>query len=169
MDTVLIGKFLSELRHEQKLTQEQLGERLGISNKTVSRWENGNYMPPVEMLLELSQLYNVSVNEILSGKRLDDAESKTAAEENLKAVLEESPFSVEDKKRYFTKKWKTDHSLSVVIELLVCAAVILIGLFLKMGIVIIAGEFGSLAVSIINYNRMMSYVERNVYDDHHKK
>ncbi len=49
MDTVKIGKFLSELRREQELTQEQLAEKLGTSNKTISRWENGNYMPPVEM------------------------------------------------------------------------------------------------------------------------
>ncbi|MDE7231422.1 MAG: helix-turn-helix domain-containing protein, partial [Oscillospiraceae bacterium] len=91
MDTVRIGKFLSELRHERELTQEQLGERIGVSNKTVSRWENGNYMPPVEMLMELSNFFGVSINEILSGRRLDDTETKSAAEENLKSVLEESP------------------------------------------------------------------------------
>jgi len=70
MDTVKIGKFLSELRREQELTQEQLAEKLGTSNKTISRWENGNYMPPVEMLMELSKFYGVSINEMLSGKRL---------------------------------------------------------------------------------------------------
>ncbi len=47
MDTVKIGKFLSQLRRERELTQEQLAEKLGTSNKTISRWENGNYMPPV--------------------------------------------------------------------------------------------------------------------------
>ena len=70
MDTVKIGKFLAGLRHERELTQEQLAERLGTSNKTISRWENGNYMPPVEMLAELSEFYGVSINEILSGRRL---------------------------------------------------------------------------------------------------
>ena len=61
MDTVKIGKFLSELRREQELTQEQLAEKLGTSNKTISRWENGNYMPPVEILMELSKFYGVSL------------------------------------------------------------------------------------------------------------
>ena len=61
MDTVKIGKFLSELRREQELTQEQLAEKLGTSNKTISRWENGNYMPPVEMLMELSKFYGGAV------------------------------------------------------------------------------------------------------------
>lgn len=45
MDLVQIGKFIAELRKDQKLTQEQLGEKIGVTNKTVSRWENGNYLP----------------------------------------------------------------------------------------------------------------------------
>ena len=70
MDLVQIGKFIAELRKEQNLTQEQLGEKVGVTNKTVSRWENGNYIPPADILLAMSQLFDVSVNEILSGKRL---------------------------------------------------------------------------------------------------
>ena len=66
VDTVKIGKFISELRRERGLTQEQLAEKLGTSNKTISRWENGNYMPPVEMLMELSKFFEVSINELLS-------------------------------------------------------------------------------------------------------
>ena len=50
MDTIKIGRFLKELRKENKLTQEQLGEKLGVTNKTVSRWETGTYLPPVECL-----------------------------------------------------------------------------------------------------------------------
>ena len=60
MDTVKMGKFLKELRKEKGLTQEQLGEKIGVTNKTVSRWENGNYIPPAECLairLTLSHLY----------------------------------------------------------------------------------------------------------------
>ena len=53
MDMKKIGLFLAELRREKGLTQEQLGEQLSVTNKTISRWENGNYMPPVEMLQEL--------------------------------------------------------------------------------------------------------------------
>ncbi|MDE5729583.1 MAG: helix-turn-helix transcriptional regulator, partial [Clostridia bacterium] len=57
MDMIKIGKFLCELRKEQNLTQEQLGEELGVSNKTISRWEPGTYLPPVEMLQLLSDKY----------------------------------------------------------------------------------------------------------------
>ena len=88
MDTVLTGKFLKMLRKEKGLTQEQLGEKVGVTNKTVSRWETGNYMPPVECLSILSDLYGVSINEIISGKRLDSDEFTEAAEDNLKGALE---------------------------------------------------------------------------------
>lgn len=54
---------MKELRKEKGLTQEQLGEKVDVTNKTVSRWENGNYMPPVECLLILSDIYGVSIND----------------------------------------------------------------------------------------------------------
>ena len=88
MDTVMTGHFLKELRKEKGLTQEQLGEKVGVTNKTVSRWETGNYMPPVECLSILSDLYGVSINEIVSGKRLASEEFTEAAEDNLKGALE---------------------------------------------------------------------------------
>ena len=53
MDMVKMGSFLAELRKEHSLTQAELGDKLGVTNKTISRWETGNYMPPVEMLEEL--------------------------------------------------------------------------------------------------------------------
>ena len=57
MDTKKIGTFLKELRNENGMTQEQLGEKIGVTNKTVSRWENGIFLPPVDILLAISQLF----------------------------------------------------------------------------------------------------------------
>ena len=48
MDMKKIGVFLAELRKDRNLTQDELGEKIGVTNKTVSRWENGNYLPPVK-------------------------------------------------------------------------------------------------------------------------
>ena len=80
MDMKLIGRFLSELRKSHGMTQEQLGERLGVTGKTISRWETGNYLPPVDMLLELSRMYDLSINELLTGKKLTAEEDHEAAE-----------------------------------------------------------------------------------------
>ena len=163
MDTVRIGKFLSELRRERELTQEQLGERIGVSNKTVSRWENGNYMPPVEMLLELSNFYGVSINEILSGRRLADTETKSAADENLKSVLEESPFSLQEKKSYFTKKWKKEHWYTFVIPSVIAIAFIIVCSVLDNPIGVALGCLIPVPARIVSYNRMMAYVEGKIF------
>ncbi len=103
MDMQKIGIFLSELRKEKNLTQEELGEGIGVTNKTVSRWGNGNYLPPVEILQILSKKYDVSINEILSGERLDDEKFKTKAEENISTALENSTFDLKEKKMVFEK------------------------------------------------------------------
>ena len=83
MDVKITGTFLKQLRKENNMTQEQLGEYIGVTNKTVSRWETGNYIPPVEYLILLSDIYNISINEILAGKRVENDKIKEVADENI--------------------------------------------------------------------------------------
>ena len=79
MDMTKIGAFLAQLRKEQNLTQAELGEALGVSNKTVSRWETGSYLPPVEMLQALSERYGVGVGEAIAA-RIEQGEKLFADE-----------------------------------------------------------------------------------------
>ncbi len=88
MNTKKVGQFLKLLRNDKNMTQEQLGDRIGVTNKTVSRWETGNYMPPVECLVMLSDIYQISINEILAGERVSVDNFKEKADENLAIVLE---------------------------------------------------------------------------------
>ena len=87
MDQIKIGKFIATLRKEKDLTQEQLGEKLGVTNKTISRWENGNYMPDIEMLSLLSKEFDVSINELISGERLLLDDFKKAADNPMRWML----------------------------------------------------------------------------------
>ena len=89
MDIQKIGEFLKELRKQNNMTQEQLGERVGVTNKTISRWETGKYMPPIECLKLLSDIYQISINEILTGEKLNEENYKKAAENNIALTLEE--------------------------------------------------------------------------------
>ena len=89
MDTKKVGIFLKHLRSERGLTQEQLGERIGVTNKTISRWETGNYLPPAECLILLSEIYGVSINEILAGERVAREEFVEIAEKNITSTLKE--------------------------------------------------------------------------------
>ena len=83
MDQMQTGKFIAELRKEKSLTQAQLGELVGVTNKTVSRWENGNYMPDLAVLQSLCAVLDVTINEMISGRRLDEADFRRQADNNL--------------------------------------------------------------------------------------
>lgn len=93
MDMKKIGVFLKELRKEQGLTQEELGEKLGVTNKTISRWETGVYLPPVECLKLLSEEYGLTINELLCGQRLEEQSYQSAAEQTIASALERSEWS----------------------------------------------------------------------------
>jgi len=69
MDQVEIGSFLRILRKEKGLTQEQLAEKFNLAGRTISRWENGNNMPDLSILVELADFYDVDIREIIDGER----------------------------------------------------------------------------------------------------
>lgn len=69
MDQERIGRFITECRKEKKLTQSELADKLGITDKAISKWENGRCMPDISLLKELCSILGVSINELLSGER----------------------------------------------------------------------------------------------------
>lgn len=83
MDQIKIGKFISSLRKEKGYTQEQLAEKLNVSNKSISRWENGNTMPDLSLMPKLCELLEISINELLSGERIESDEYQKKLEENI--------------------------------------------------------------------------------------
>lgn len=164
MDLVQIGKFIAELRKEQKLTQEQFGEKLGVTNKTVSRWETGTYLPPADILLMISQLFNVSINEIICGKRLTMEEYKEAAEINLANTLKSSSFSLKEKIDFYKTKWLKEH-IAIMVLIGVCIiGIMLTGILCKQDLLITIAVLLIPVAHIWRYNIMMAYVERNAYD-----
>ena len=89
MDQRKTGQFIAEMRKEQGLTQKELAEKLLISDKTVSKWECGNGLPEVSLMLPLCEILQISVNELLTGKRLHSSEYKKSAEDNLMKLINE--------------------------------------------------------------------------------
>lgn len=168
MNQIKIGKFIAALRKEKGMTQEQLGEKLGVTNKTVSRWENGNYMPDVEMLSLLSEEFGVSINELISGERIMAEDFRKAADINLVTALNNSTFTLKEKIAFFKKKWLHEH-ISTIALCIVAWIGIIIWTALKLrgsDAYPLLGTIGSM-LAIIFYmvlrNRMMIYVERHVY------
>lgn len=86
MDQKKIGRFLKELRKEKQLTQEALSEILGVSGRSISRWENGVNMPDLDLVIELANYYDVSIDEILDGERNNEMINKKDEEMILKVA-----------------------------------------------------------------------------------
>ena len=166
MDMTKMGAFLQTLRKEQGLTQEQLGEKLHISSKTISRWETGTYMVPVDMLLALSELYGVSMNELVAGERLTPEELPAKAEENLAAVMKENAaFHLEERKDYWQRKWLTDHRWTIALLVGVFAAASLLFLSLDKVKPVAFISLISMGLAVFLRNRRDDYVEHHLYDD----
>ena len=83
MDQIKIGKFIAYCRKEQGMTQAVLAEKLGISDRAVSKWETGKSMPDSGIMLELCCLLKINVNELLSGEKIMAGSYDKRAEENL--------------------------------------------------------------------------------------
>ncbi len=89
MDYKKIGLFIAQERKAKNLTQEALSKKLYVSAKTISKWENGNGLPDTSILTNLCAILEVTVNELLSGERLDDVDYKEKAENNITTIYEE--------------------------------------------------------------------------------
>ena len=76
MNQEMIGKFLAEERKNKEYTQKQMADILNVSDKTISKWETGKSLPDLEMMSQLCQIFDISINELLSGERISTEEKK---------------------------------------------------------------------------------------------
>lgn len=120
MDQAKIGKLISELRKDKGLTQEQLAEKIGVTQKSVSRWETGKNMPDVSLLQLLSLELDISVSELLDGEKNSAVQKNT--EEAIRQVID---YSIRLKHNQMFKQRD--------VNFITGAIVILIAIFLAMG------------------------------------
>ena len=90
MNQEKIGKFIAKCRKEKSFTQSQLADKLNISNKAISKWETGRGIPDASIMLELCTYLGITVNELLSGEKLEEGEYKEKANENIINIAKES-------------------------------------------------------------------------------
>ncbi|MDO4975458.1 MAG: helix-turn-helix transcriptional regulator [Alphaproteobacteria bacterium] len=98
MDQIKIGKYIAEKRKQANLTQEELGLKLGVGAKAVSKWERGRSLPDVSAFPELCKTLGISINELFAGENLEKEKIVPQSEKNILGVI-----SYEIKKN---KKWK---------------------------------------------------------------
>lgn len=152
MEQEKIGKFISVLRKEKKMTQMQLAEKLNITDRAVSKWERGKSMPDISIMLELCQILEISVNELLIGEKIEKEEIPKLSDTNLIKALT----IVEEKEKKKRKK-----------ATIICAILFLILFITLVGIIIYNN-----AKFILDYNSKLvsCNVEDNalVYKDYRK-
>ena len=99
MNQIKIGKFIAEFRKKNNLTQMQLAEKLNITDRAISKWENGKSMPDSSIMLELCNELKISVNELLSGEMIEMKDYNQIAEKNLLEMAKKE--EVQNKKMMF--------------------------------------------------------------------
>lgn len=182
MDAAKCGAFIAELRNERGMTQKELSEALNVSDKAISRWETGKGYPDVSSLMALSEFFAVSVNELLSGKRIDIEKLPTTADENVLEVIRKNErINKKQKKQVtiytllliiaispvlfilgkslfetFTTEIKVENILTSVISFVVAVAVLIVGLIIKGGNLSVLHSYHYENVTDIeNYSREM--------------
>lgn len=126
-----IGIFLKRLRNEKGITQEQLAEILGVSGRTVSRWETGNNLPDLSVLVEISEYYDVEIKEILNGERKS---------ESMDGELKETLLKVADYNELKKQRTAKIGSVSFMIMFLLCAATIVVQMLMTGNLSLVIGE-----------------------------
>lgn len=101
MNQEKIGRFIAELRKEKKMTQIDLANKLGITDRAISKWENGRGMPDLSLLPPLCEILDVSINELLSGARLDKKDYQEKLEENIINTIDYTDKKIRKTKKIF--------------------------------------------------------------------
>ena len=125
MDQEKIGAFISTLRKEQGMTQQQLADAIGVSNKTISKWECGKGMPELALIVPLCHILQISINEFLSGEHLLENGYTEKAEVNMMNLLQETENS---------KKKSRSSLLAFGITVIIFLFVVLYSVITNMGI-----------------------------------
>jgi transcriptional regulator with XRE-family HTH domain/DNA-directed RNA polymerase subunit RPC12/RpoP len=102
MDQIKIGKFIAERRKQEKLTQAQLAEKLNITDRAISKWENGRAMPDTSIMLELCEILKISVNELLCGEKISMENNN---QKNEQLLLDMSKELEQKNKTVWTSMW----------------------------------------------------------------
>ena len=139
MDQIKIGRFIAECRKKASLTQMQLAEKLGITDKAVSKWERGIAMPDTSIMLELCDILCISVNELLSGEIINMENSN---EKNEKLFLDMAKELEKKNKTIWSHMW----AIMIVSITVLIAGIFIAAFFIPEGIWQLVAVLGLCAV-----------------------
>ena len=121
MDQVKIGKFIAQLRKEKNMTQLDLAKKLGVTDRAISKWENGRGMPELSIIKPLCEELSTTINELFCGEKIVEEDFTQKAEENIANTLEYTNIEIKKTKRIFMAVFIG--IIGVIILLVICFAV----------------------------------------------
>ena len=156
MNQQKIGTFLKELRKEKQITQEQLAEYLNVSNRSVSRWETGNNLPDLDILIQLSKYYDVQLIEILEGEKMKE-------EKHLETTVQKVAEYGNEEKLKLTRLMNFFFILGVVSNLIYLILTMLnytsIELYNHIAMFFLGISFGVLVVGVVYTSKYMNKIK----------
>ena len=90
MNQEIIGKFIAKCRKEKNMTQQELADKLGVTDRAVSHWENGRRLPDYSLVKELCEILSISINELFSGEKISNDDYKEKAEDNIEKLINDN-------------------------------------------------------------------------------
>lgn len=143
MNQEKIGKFIAACRKEKGYTQAALAEKLGITDRAVSKWENGKSMPDASIMLELCELLNINVNELLTGEHV--------AMDNYKEIAEQNLIEMRNQEEKVNKRLFGVEKVLVVLTIIPGLIMVLVGSYIVKENALLAGVLfvASIAIFII--------------------
>lgn len=122
MNQEKIGKFIAECRKEQGFTQAALAEKLGITDRAISKWENGKSMPDASIMLELCEVLKINVNELLTGEHI--------IMDNYKEIAEKNLIEMRNQEESANKKLLSAETFLIILTVIASQAVIFAGIII---------------------------------------
>lgn len=162
MDQEKIGKLIAKCRKEKNMTQVELADKLGVTDKAVSKWETGRCLPDVSLYKDLCSILGITLNEFFVGEKIEEEKFKEQADKNLFDALENSSFTLNERIKYYSNKWDKEHFSELIIVMIVIAGFIIYGFIKDNGIQYIFMVIGFI-YGVWENNRKQAYIERNAY------
>ncbi len=162
MNQEKIGRLIAECRKEKKITQVELANKLGVTDKSVSKWETGKCLPDVSLYKELCNILGITLNEFFIGEKIKEEKFKEQADKNLFSAIENSSFTLKEKIKYYGNKWDKEHFFELIIVMIIIVGFIIYGFIKDNGVQFIFMIVG-FTYGIWETNRKKAYIERNAY------
>lgn len=158
MDQIKTGRFIAELRKENNMTQRSLADKLGVTDRAISKWENGRGLPDVSLMKPLCEILGISVTELLNGERTKETDVHIKTEETVYEVLADREAQIKS-----AQELKKKYSVLRLVTIILCSIICLKSVVMIYSGLIGEGYSVSDAIHTQTAKMVISLIEKEEY------